>query len=94
MGATLGFSLLLRGFDGIQWSEVIKIGCSWIVAPILSGLVSCIMYIIVDLTVLRKKDPINAGMKALPFIYFVCLAFNAFTIVYGGSKSESPFLYR
>lgn len=54
VGATLGFSLLLRGTNGIEWLKVGEIATSWVIAPILSGITSCILYIIVDLTVLRK----------------------------------------
>ncbi|KAI6213259.1 Phosphate transporter [Aphelenchoides besseyi] len=86
VGATLGFTLLLRGVEGIQWGGVIKIASSWIISPILSGLVSVIMYLIVDHSVLRKKNPIAAGLVALPFIYFVCIAFNSFAVLFDGSE--------
>ncbi|KAI6175476.1 Phosphate transporter [Aphelenchoides bicaudatus] len=86
VGATLGFTLLAKGLEGIQWKKVAQIAASWVVSPLLSGLVSSIMYIVVDFVVLRKKDPITAGMRALPFIYFLCLAFNTFVITNQGSK--------
>ncbi|KAI6190214.1 Phosphate transporter [Aphelenchoides bicaudatus] len=86
VGATLGFSVLLRGINGIEWLKVAEIAASWIVSPLLSGLVSSGLYIIVDLTVLRKKDPLNAGFRALPVLYFACVAFNVFVVTNNGSK--------
>ncbi|PIC28094.1 hypothetical protein B9Z55_020124 [Caenorhabditis nigoni] len=86
VGATVGFSIVLRGFDGIQWMAIVKIVASWFISPILSGTISCIIYIIVDHTVLRTANPVKSGLRALPVFYFVCLAFNALMIFWDGSK--------
>uniref|UniRef100_A0AC35U4H9 Phosphate transporter n=1 Tax=Rhabditophanes sp. KR3021 TaxID=114890 RepID=A0AC35U4H9_9BILA len=85
VGATVGMSMVNKGFDGIIFKEVIVIGFSWIFAPILSGIISSIVYIIVDHSVLRRKNPFKCGLKMLPIFYFVCLFFNSFVIIYQGS---------
>lgn len=54
VGATLGFTLLLRGTDGIKWEKIIEIATSWILSPLLSGIVSASLYMIVDFAVLRR----------------------------------------
>ncbi|KAI6216211.1 Phosphate transporter [Aphelenchoides fujianensis] len=77
VGATLGFTLLARGTHGIQWMMVLKIASSWIISPVLSGSVAITMYLLVDHFILRKKNPVAAGIVALPFIYFVCISFNS-----------------
>ncbi|KAH7691413.1 phosphate permease [Aphelenchoides avenae] len=41
---------------------------------------------IVDFAVLRRRNPVKCGLRALPIFYFVCVAFNTFVVVYGGSK--------
>lgn len=94
VGATLGFSIVLRGFEGIHWNKVQEIVISWIVSPLLSGFVSATLYMIVDFAVLRRQNPIKCGLRALPIFYFFCIAFNTFTVTYSGSKvlklSEVP----
>ncbi|VDD96725.1 unnamed protein product [Enterobius vermicularis] len=55
-GATLGFGLVMKGFSGIQWRTIINIVLSWFISPIFSGLVSCLLYLIVDWTVLRQVN--------------------------------------
>jgi sodium-dependent phosphate transporter len=56
VGATVGFSVCLKGLHGIQWMEIVKIISSWFISPLLSGLISTILYLIVDHTVLRKVN--------------------------------------
>ncbi|VDO74870.1 unnamed protein product [Heligmosomoides polygyrus] len=78
VGSTLGFSLVLRGTEGVNWDEIYRIGeyeslwsrtlqdsrllrtlldefiISWFLSPALSGLISVVLYLIVDFAVLRR----------------------------------------
>ncbi|CAI5452289.1 unnamed protein product [Caenorhabditis angaria] len=86
VGATIGFSVVLRGFEGIRWWAIAKIVASWFVSPVLSGTISSVIYLLVDHIVLRNKNPVKRGLFVLPFIYFICLAFNAVMIFWDGSQ--------
>ncbi|CAD5232571.1 unnamed protein product [Bursaphelenchus xylophilus] len=86
VGATVGFSVTLRGFEGIRWMEIANIVISWFVSPILSGTISVILYLIVDHLVLRKRRPLVNGLRVLPFFYFFCVIFITFAVSYQGSK--------
>uniref|UniRef100_A0A915A5L6 Phosphate transporter n=1 Tax=Parascaris univalens TaxID=6257 RepID=A0A915A5L6_PARUN len=85
-GATVGFGLVAMGGKGIHWMKIVGIIASWFVSPILSGLVSSILYIIVDFSVLRRSNPFLSGLIALPIFYWFCIAFNVFAVSYQGSK--------
>uniref|UniRef100_A0A1I7RSA4 Phosphate transporter n=1 Tax=Bursaphelenchus xylophilus TaxID=6326 RepID=A0A1I7RSA4_BURXY len=85
VGATLGFTLVMKGMQGIHWSKVGSIAMSWIISPCLSGIISSLLYILIDHTVLRRKDPVKCGLRALPVFYFVCIAFNVFAVLLDGS---------
>ncbi|KAL3986158.1 Phosphate transporter family protein [Acanthocheilonema viteae] len=85
-GATVGFGLMTRGIVGIQWRKIAHIAASWFLSPILSGVVSAVLYIILDHSVLRRKNPFRCGLRALPIFYWFCIAFNIFTVSYQGSK--------
>lgn len=61
---------------------------SWFISPILSGIFSGTLYLIVDLTVLRRKDPIKAGLIGLPIFYFFVIGFTTFAVIYQGSKGS------
>ncbi|KAL6738943.1 hypothetical protein Aduo_012439 [Ancylostoma duodenale] len=89
VGATIGFSLVLKGSVGIRWYKISRIFASWIVSPLLSGIVSVVFFIAIDHFVLRKSRPLASGLKILPVLYFACMTFNVFAIIYEGSE----FLY-
>ena len=86
VGATIGFSLTMEGLRGIRWWMVGQIALSWVTSPLLSGLVSGLLYLAVDFSVLRRKEPLEAGLRIMPIFYFFCIAFNCLTISYQGSK--------
>uniref|UniRef100_A0A914CEI7 Phosphate transporter n=1 Tax=Acrobeloides nanus TaxID=290746 RepID=A0A914CEI7_9BILA len=86
VGATIGFSLLIKGTQGINWWMVLRIVGSWFLSPVLSGFISAILYMIVDFAVLRRKHPLKCGLRLLPIFLFFCIAFNAFAVSYQGSK--------
>jgi sodium-dependent phosphate transporter len=71
VGATVGFSLCLKGFHGIQWMEIVKIVVSWFLSPLLSGIISTILYLIVDHVVLRRVTK-----NYLILITFLCFSHN------------------
>uniref|UniRef100_A0A1I8EG78 Phosphate transporter n=1 Tax=Wuchereria bancrofti TaxID=6293 RepID=A0A1I8EG78_WUCBA len=85
-GATVGFGLMTRGIIGIQWRKIVHIVASWFMSPILSGVVSSILYIVLDHSVLRRKNPFRCGLRALPIFYWLCIAFNVFTVMLHLSK--------
>uniref|UniRef100_A0A9J2PXW5 Phosphate transporter n=1 Tax=Ascaris lumbricoides TaxID=6252 RepID=A0A9J2PXW5_ASCLU len=86
VGATLGYSLLARGTQGIRWWPVVRIFLSWFISPVLSGIVSIIFYVIIDHAVLRRNRPLHCGLILLPILYFFCVAVNVFAIVFDGSE--------
>ncbi|KAK6109434.1 Phosphate transporter family protein [Brugia pahangi] len=85
-GATVGFGLIMKGTEGIHWWKILNIVASWIISPLLSGIVSSVLYIIVDFTVIRRKNPFECGLRVLPYFYWFCIAFNTFAISFQGSK--------
>ncbi|GMT25370.1 hypothetical protein PFISCL1PPCAC_16667 [Pristionchus fissidentatus] len=86
VGATIGFSLVVSGTSGIHWHKILRIFASWIISPLLSGVVSICFYVLVDHLVLRQSNPLRSGLAVLPFIYFIAFSFNVFAIVYEGSE--------
>lgn len=88
VGATVGFGLVARGTQGIQWSTVISITLSWIISPLLAGIISVVIYLLIYKFVLRAKSPFSAGLIALPIIWGVVIFVNILGITLDGSHSE------
>ncbi|VDO03985.1 unnamed protein product [Rodentolepis nana] len=84
VGATAGFGLVLFGLEGINWIGILRIVASWFISPVLSGLVSCCLYLVIKYTVLNKSEPLEPALYTLPFLYGITIAVNLFSILYGG----------
>ncbi|VDN97123.1 unnamed protein product, partial [Rodentolepis nana] len=86
VGATAGFGLVLFGSEGVQWKGILKIVGSWFVSPILSGIVSSTLYLVIKYTVLVKENSLEPALNTLPFLYAITIFINVFSVLYGGLK--------
>ncbi|XP_062934286.1 sodium-dependent phosphate transporter 1 [Cynocephalus volans] len=85
VGATIGFSFVAHGQKGVKWSELIKIVLSWFISPLLSGIMSGILFFLVRAFILRKANPVPNGLRALPVFYACTIGINLFSIMYTGA---------
>ncbi|NXA15812.1 S20A1 protein, partial [Sapayoa aenigma] len=85
VGATIGFSLVAKGQEGVKWSELLKIVLSWFISPLLSGIMSAILFFVVQKFILCKSDPVPNGLRALPVFYACTVGINLFSIMYTGA---------
>lgn len=88
VGATIGMAIVSRGFNVIKWYEVLRIVASWFVSPILSGVVSMLMFMLIRKFILRAKNPLDSGLKFLPAIYTITIFIN----IAGILESSPPLL--
>uniref|UniRef100_A0A673H847 Phosphate transporter n=1 Tax=Sinocyclocheilus rhinocerous TaxID=307959 RepID=A0A673H847_9TELE len=58
---------------------------SWFLSPVLSGIMSAILFYFVRKFILQKKDPVPNGLRALPFFYAVTMGINLFSIMFTGA---------
>uniref|UniRef100_A0A4W4GXS3 Phosphate transporter n=1 Tax=Electrophorus electricus TaxID=8005 RepID=A0A4W4GXS3_ELEEL len=85
VGATIGFSIVARGYQGVKWLELLHIVSSWFLSPLLSGIMSAILFYFVRKFILNKDDPLPNGLKALPVFYAVTMGMNLFSIMFTGA---------
>ncbi|KAL0965584.1 hypothetical protein UPYG_G00283230 [Umbra pygmaea] len=85
VGATIGFSLVAEGQKGVRWLELVRIVVSWFLSPLLSGIMSGILFYFVRMFILHKKDPVPNGLRALPVFYAVTMVVNLFSIIFTGA---------
>ncbi|CAL8108502.1 unnamed protein product [Orchesella dallaii] len=84
VGAVLGFSVVARGLSGINWFTLGKIVGSWFVSPLLSGLVSGSIFILIRKFILSKQNPLEPGLRSLPIFYGLTLFINVISILLDG----------
>ncbi|KAJ2946453.1 hypothetical protein O0L34_g12495 [Tuta absoluta] len=86
VGATVGFTLTAKGAVGVRWSTLGAIVLSWFISPALSGTMSALLYWLVRRFILQAKEPLTAGLRALPFFYGATVAVNVISVVHDGPK--------
>ncbi|KAF3696030.1 Sodium-dependent phosphate transporter 1-A Solute carrier family 20 member 1-A [Channa argus] len=85
VGATIGFSIVARGHQGVKWMELLRIVASWFLSPVLSGIMSGVLFYFVRKFILSKADPVPNGLRALPIFYAITMGINLFSIMFTGA---------
>lgn len=92
VGAVLGFGAAIGGFHAVHWEEVGKIASSWILSPILSGIISYFIFYLIQRKVLFALNPIEATQKIAPYFAFFSIFILSLSLLYHGlSNPLSPF---
>ncbi|XP_017844583.1 sodium-dependent phosphate transporter 1 [Drosophila busckii] len=86
VGSTIGFSLVARGLQGLKWSTLGTIVGSWFISPVLSGVVSILLFLAIRRFILRAQEPLKAGFRSLPIFYGVTFFINVISVVMDGPK--------
>ncbi|CAL8096316.1 unnamed protein product [Calicophoron daubneyi] len=84
VGATVGHSLIVFGFQAVHWRGILQIIASWFLSPVLSGLTSVGVYHLLRKLVLCKEKPLEPALRVLPAFYGTVILVNSFSIFYDG----------
>lgn len=87
VGAVVGFGIVCGGVDSVQWSNVSFIVTSWIISPLLGGIVSFLIFTFLRQTILYKPDPLEAAKKIFPFLVFLVISVLGLILVLDGLKN-------
>jgi phosphate/sulfate permease len=68
VGAVLGFGILIGGVEAVDWSCVGSIALSWVISPLLSGLLAFFVFTYVQKTILYSICPVSSTMKIAPYL--------------------------
>lgn len=77
VGAIVGFAAVGIGFDAVQWGKVGTIVISWVISPLIAGIIAFLIYMSVQRLILRQEDPLEKAKRYVPVYIFLA----AFTIV-------------
>jgi PiT family inorganic phosphate transporter len=84
VGATVGFAAVGIGVDAVQWDTVGEIVMSWIASPLLAGFLAYLIYLSVQLLILRHEDPVAKARRYVPaYIFLAAFTVTLVTILKG-----------
>ena len=85
IGSIIGFSLAYGGKDALIWDKIGFIVLSWILSPILSGIISSGSFYSINRFVFMSKEPYKNTKTLFPLISFITFFINTLFIIYKGS---------
>ncbi len=86
VGAIIGFAAVGVGIESVKWDEVGSIVGSWVVTPMLAGVLAYLLFMSAQRLIFDTENPLAAAKKFVPF-YMVFAAFiMAFVTVTKGLK--------
>lgn len=70
VGAVIGFGAVGVSIEAVNWSGVIPIVSSWVISPLLSGMVAFMIFLSVHKLILDTDDPFDNAKRYVPFYMF------------------------
>ncbi|MDO4627123.1 MAG: anion permease [Pasteurellaceae bacterium] len=67
VGAIIGFALITMGSGAVKWSALGGIVGSWFVTPVIAGIVSYLLFVIIQKLIFDTEKPLANSQKYGPF---------------------------
>jgi PiT family inorganic phosphate transporter len=87
VGAVVGFGIMAGGMDAINWIKVWSVVMSWVVSPLMGGLVAFLLFRFLTNQVFRRRNPLLYAKRILPYIVFLVCVILANAMFYKGLKN-------
>ena len=87
IGAILGFGGIIGGMEAIHWGEIGAIALSWIVTPLVSAVISYLIFSILQRNILYAMNPIEATKKFIPILSFIVLSTFTLSLIFNGLEN-------
>ena len=71
VGAIVGFSAVGVGADSVTWSKVTGIVGSWVITPLISGIIAYFIFMSSQKLIFNTRDPIKNAKRFVPFYMFL-----------------------
>lgn len=86
IGAIVGFGLVIGGLDAIYWDQVWFIVFSWVLSPLIGGILSYLIFNILRKQIFYTKDPVAATKRLAPVLLFSVIFILTFILTSSGLK--------
>ena len=78
VGGVMGAGIAATGFNAVNWATMGKIAASWVISPMLGGIIAAAFLLFLKINVLYKADKIAAARRWVPVV--VAIMAGAFTM--------------
>lgn len=84
VGAVVGFGAAVGGIEAIYWENVSFIAFSWVLSPIMGGLISFAIFSVLRQHIFYAPFPVAAAKKITPFLVAGAVFILALIMLYNG----------
>ncbi len=71
VGAIVGFAAVGIGVEAVHWEKIGSIVASWVVSPVLAGVVGFALFRSVQVLILETDNPLRAAKRWVPMYMFI-----------------------
>jgi len=87
VGGVMGAGIAAAGFDIVSWGTMGKIAASWVISPVLGGVIAAIFLYSIKKSIVFKEDKIQAAKTYVPiFVALMSWAFVTYLTLKGLKK--------
>lgn len=84
VGAVMGAGIAAAGFDIVNWGTMGSIAASWVISPVLGGIIAALFLFAIKKSIVFKEDKVQAAKTYVPiFVAIMSLAFVTYLILKG-----------
>lgn len=93
VGGVMGAGIAAAGFSIVSWSTMGMIAASWVISPILGGVIAAGFLYAIKKTILFKENKVDAAKQYIPFyVAFMAWAFVTYLTLKGLKKIWSDII--
>ena len=87
VGGVMGAGIAAAGFSIVSWSTMAKIAASWVISPLLGGVIAALFLYAIKKTIIFKEDKIKAAKQYVPlYVAIMSWAFVTYLVLKGLKK--------
>ena len=86
VGAVVGFGLVAGGFDAVHWSVMRTVAASWVISPLMGGILGYLGFVFIKRRILNADRPLLALRGWGPIMVFPIFAILALSVLFKGLK--------
>lgn len=87
VGGVMGAGIAAAGFSIVDWGTMAKIAASWVISPVLGGIIAATFLFSIKKSIVFKEDKVEAAKKYVPiFVAIMAWAFVTYLTLKGLKK--------
>jgi solute carrier family 20 (sodium-dependent phosphate transporter) len=88
VGCIMGFSIVAKGIDSIEWEVAKTIFISWVASPLCTGTVAFILFGSLKKLVLDSEHPFERAFYTFPIVLTITIGINVFYVLFKGMNNK------